>query len=118
VALDTITVSVVELGPVMVMVSPLIAVTLPITLGGTISMLAAVVEPCAVGRMCTCSPTANALTVDAARSLVTVVDESIVYVLDVPEGSLTVMDVLETAVTVPPAPITHCAPGVVEVDES
>jgi hypothetical protein len=78
VALDTITVPLEPLGPVIVMVSPLTAVTLPITLGSTMAMLAAVVEPDAMGTTCTSSPTASSALVAATRSFVNVVDEVMV----------------------------------------
>jgi hypothetical protein len=78
VALDTITVALELLGPLMVMVSPLTAVTLPITLGSTMAMLAAVVEPDALGTTCTSSPTARSAMAAVTRSFVTVVDEVMV----------------------------------------
>ncbi len=86
------------------MVSPLTAVTLPITLGWTISILAAVLEPSALGMTWTSSPTARSAIAAVARSLVTGVEEVIVKVDAVPDGSVTVIDVLVRAVTTPPGP--------------
>jgi len=107
VALDTMTVSVTLFRPLNVMVSPLTAVTLPITLGWTMAMLAAVVPPDVVVTTCTSSPTARDATVAATRSLVTVVEDVIAYVVVVPEGSSMDIDVLVSAVTTPPPPTAH-----------
>jgi hypothetical protein len=85
VALDTTTTWVAPPGPEIVMVSPFTAVTFPIALGWTMSMLAAVVEPAAMGVMWTSSFTARSLSAAVDRSLVTEVEDVIANVVAVPE---------------------------------
>jgi hypothetical protein len=80
-------------------------------LGCSISMLWAVVDPCAVGMMRTCSPTARSEIEAVALSLVTVVDEVTANVLGVPLGSVTVIEELVRALTTPPGPMAHTAPA-------
>lgn len=106
----TTMVAVVLLGPITVMVSPLTAVTLPMTDGCSMSIAAAVVEPAALGIIRTCSPTARSEVLAATRSLVTVVEDVIENTVEVPLGSFTVIEVELTAVTTPPAPLGQFGP--------
>ena len=110
VAFETITVALVLLGPAIVMVSPLMAETFPITLGWTMSILAAVLESVAPGMTRTSSPSARSDIETVLRSLVTVVEDEIVNVVAVPDGSVTVIEPLVRAVTTPPGPCAQTGP--------
>jgi hypothetical protein len=103
------------LGPAIVRTSPLIAVTLPATLAGTISIVPASVGSVELSAMCTLSPLTMSATVALCPFLVTVVEALIAYVDVVPRRSVMVMDVVETAETSPPMP--QGAPGVVGIDD-
>jgi hypothetical protein len=111
VAEPTMIVAVAPLGPVTAMVSPLTAVTLPITDGCSMSMLEAVVEPAAVGVIRTCSPIARSAAVAATRSFVNVVEDVIVNMVAAPPGPVTVIEVEVTALTRPPAPPGQLGPA-------
>lgn len=96
-------------GSLMVMVSPLTAVTVPNRTGSCTSMFAAVVELDEESWIPTCWPTANCDSVIVVGPSLKVVADVMAYDVDVPLMSFTVIEVSDTAVTVPPAKFP--APG-------
>ncbi|HEY5091798.1 MAG TPA: hypothetical protein VII60_00910 [Acidimicrobiales bacterium] len=111
----TTTEPVVPWGPAIVKTSPIIAVTLPTTLAGTISIVLASVGSVELSAMCTLSPMTISASVALCSFFVIVVAVVTSYVEDVPRGSVMVIDVAVMAETSPPMP--PGTPGGMGVDD-
>jgi hypothetical protein len=98
----TTIVLVTPLWSVMVIVSPLIAVTCPLTRAKAMLMLVAVVGFVDEASMPTRSPTTRSAALTVAEASVKAVVVVMTKVLDVPSRPVTVTDVGVTAVTTPP----------------